>query len=325
MKPNNQTPDPRKLERHWQEGRLPCPECGHDIPLGSLGLMKFNECPKCHASFFAPQKIKDYYLFEPAGGGGMGSVYKAVSPKYPGRLLAVKILSRDERSNPSNILALLNEARISAHFKDSEFVAACLDSGYDNDEYFTVMEFISGERLDKRIARFGKLGEQETIVIALHVLSAEQHIYKCGYLFRDLKPENIIINEKGYAIMIDFGLCMTREHALNPDEEYVSGSPYYIPPERLTGAGEDARSEIYSLGMIMYQALTGKTFFDAAEIDSLAKRHLSKVRLSVESKLDGINPALAKILAKMIAQHPEDRPSSFTEVFEMLQRLLKQS
>ena len=163
----------------------------------------------------------------------------------------------------------------------------------------------------------------ETIAIALHVLSAEQHIYKCGYLFRDLKPENIIINEKGYAILIDFGLCMTREHALNPDEEYVSGSPYYIPPERLTGAGEDARSEIYSLGMIMYQALTGKTFFDAAEIDSLAKRHLSKIRLSVESKLDGINPALAKILAKMIAQHSEDRPSSFTEVFGMLQPLLQ--
>ena len=94
MKPNNQTPDPRKLEKYWQDGRLPCPECGHVIPLGSLGLMKFNECPKCHASFFAPQKIKDYFLFEPAGGGGMGSVYKAVSPQYPNRILAVKILKR---------------------------------------------------------------------------------------------------------------------------------------------------------------------------------------------------------------------------------------
>ena len=178
MKPNNQTPDPRKLEKHWQEGRLPCPECGHDIPLSSLELMKFNECPKCHASFFAPQKIKNYYLYEPAGGGGMGSVYKAVSPQYPGRLLAVKILSRDERSNPSNILAMLNEAHVSEQFKDSEFIAACLDSGYDNDEYFTVMEFVSGERLDKRIARFGQLGEQETIAIALHVLAADKHIYK---------------------------------------------------------------------------------------------------------------------------------------------------
>ena len=74
--------------------------------------------------------------------------------------------------------------------------------------------------------------------------------------------------------------------------------------------------------MIMYQALTGKTFFDAAEIDSLAKRHLSKMRLSVESKLDGINPALAKILAGMVAQKQQDRPQSFPEVFEMLKPLL---
>ncbi|MCR4573398.1 MAG: serine/threonine protein kinase [Lentisphaeria bacterium] len=322
MNINSQLPDSQKLEKHWQEGKLPCPECGHALPLGSLSLMKFNECPKCHANFFAPQKIKDYYLFEPAGGGGMGSVYKAVSPKYKGRLLAVKILSRDERSNPSNILAILNEARISSRFKDSEYLAACLDSGYDNDEYFTVMPFVSGERLDKRITRLNRLPEQEVIVIALHVLAAEQHIYNCGYLFRDLKPENIIINGQGYAILIDFGLCMTREHALHPDEEYVSGSPYYIPPERLTGSGENASSEIYSLGMVMYQALMGKTFFDAAEIDSLAKRHLSKIRLSVESKLDGINPALAKILAKMLAQKQEDRPQSFQEVFGMLQPLL---
>ncbi len=318
----DKVPSAKRMEKLWSAGQFACPECGFQIGLDTLELMRFNECPKCKAIFYAPQRVKDFYLFAPAGGGGMGSVYKAVSPRFPDRLLAVKLLAREEQGNPGNIHALLNEAQVSGKFAACEFLAGCLDAGYDNGEYFTAMDYIEGERLDKRIERLVRLPEPEVIAIALHVLAAEQHIYRHGFLFRDLKPENIIINEKGYAILIDFGLCISREHALNPDEDYVSGSAYYLPPERLTGQGEDARSEIYSLGMVMYHALTGKTYFDASEIDALAKRHLSKLRVSTEAKLEEISPPLAAILGSMIAQEPESRPGSFEEVFVALKALL---
>jgi serine/threonine protein kinase len=101
----------------------------------------------------------------------------------------------------------------------------------------------------------------------------------------------------------------------------VSGSPYYLPPERLLGTGEDAYSEIYSLGMVMYYALSGQTYFDANEVEALAKRHVSKVRLSVSSKLRGFREELVAVLSKMIKQEPEDRYGNFREVAEAIQAI----
>ncbi|NMA45262.1 MAG: serine/threonine protein kinase [Lentisphaerae bacterium] len=314
-------PSAKFLSRCWDKGRLPCTSCKKSLPISEMRLLQLQNCPHCDTPYFAPKKIADYFLYEPAGGGGMGSVYKAVSLNFPEQLLAVKVLSRRERDNPPNIHALLNEAAVSAHFRESEFIASCLDSGFADDEYFTVMDYITGERLDKRIERLNQLPAQEVVPMALHILAAEQHIYTRGFLFRDLKPENIIINPNGYAVLLDFGLCITREQALNPTDEFISGSPYYLPPERLLGNSEDAYSELYSLGMVMFHALTGRTYYDADELESLAKRHVSKLRVSSAAKLEGIFPPLAELMERMIRQNPEERPQTFAEVFEALKQI----
>lgn len=314
-------PSAKSFAQAWAQGLAICPECHTGNPLADLETLTFQPCCKCGKSFFVPKKVGCAFLYEPAGGGGMGSVYKAVSERFPDRLLAVKLLSRAERDSATNVQALLNESRISALFKDSQYLAACLDAGFDNDETYTVMDFITGERLDKMIERMGHIPEPQLLALVRHILAAEQHIYRLGYLFRDLKPENIIITPQGYAVLLDFGLCIPRQQALESGDEYVSGSPYYIPPERLLGKPEDARSEIYSLGMVMYVALTGKTYFDAEEMNDLAMRHLSKLRVSNEAKMAGISPPLAKILTSMIAQNQEDRPSSFMELYQALNAL----
>lgn len=315
-------PSAKFLTRCWDKGKLPCSSCKKMIELSELTPLQLQNCPHCQTPFFAPKKIADYFLYEPAGGGGMGSVYKAVSENFPDHLLAVKVLSRQERSNPPNIHALLNEAAVSSHFRDNEFIASCLDSGYADDEYFTVMDYISGERLDKRIERLNQLPAHEVIPLALHILVAEQHIYARGFLFRDLKPENIIITPNGYAVLLDFGLCISRDQALNPTDDFVSGSPYYLPPERLLGTSEDAYSELYSLGMVMFHALTGRTYYDADELQSLAKRHVSKLRVSSAAKLEGIFPPLATLMESMIRQNPQERPQTFAEAFEKLKQIL---
>lgn len=316
-------PSAKNYEQYWAQGFLACPECKALNAISDVTPLSFVPCCKCKKQFFAVKKVGPAFLFEPAGGGGMGSVYKAVSEQFPDQLLAVKLLSRKERNSPINVLALLNEARISSVFKESQFIASCLDAGFDNDEYYTVMNFVTGERLDKLIERLGKLPEPNLLKLVQHILAAEQHIYKHGYLFRDLKPENIIVTPEGYAVLLDFGLCVPREQASNQADEYVSGSPYYIPPERLLGQGEDVRSEIYSLGMIMYFALTGRTYFDAEEMNALAKRHLSKLRISNAAKMQDISQPIADLISKMIAQTPDDRPNSFKEIFDTIDSILK--
>jgi serine/threonine-protein kinase len=311
---------PEELARQCEErvvafegGHLPCQGCGLQIPSRKLEVLKMVECPQCQRIAFVPLRVGNYWLFEPLGGGGMGSVYKAVNRQYPTQLFAVKILSRTEKTKPVNIHAMLNEARIGKIVGGHPCLVKCVDSGCEEGEYYSAMELVQGERLDKRVDRLGRLPERQVLQMGMHILSAEQHIYKCGYLYRDMKPENIIINEGGFAVLFDYGLCISRELALNPQEEYVSGSPYYLPPERLLGTGEDAYSEIYSIGMVMYYALSGQTFFDAKEVEALAKRHLSKMRLSVSGKLRDFRPELVEVLGRMIRQEPGERYQTFHE------------
>ena len=306
------------LDKAWETGKYPCPECGNEMEMASLTPLMDYECPVCKQKFFLPRKLGEYYLYAQIGAGGMGSVFKGVSRKFNGFILAIKLLARQARQDPSNIRALLNESDVCVNFLESEFIAACVDSGFVDDEYYTVMPFVEGERLDARINRLGKLPLSEVLPMCLHILAAEQHIYRHGFLFRDMKPENIIINNFGYAVLLDFGLCIPLEQARNPEDEFISGSPYFMPPERLLGNPEDACSEIYSIGMVVYNALTGHTIYDADDLDALAHRHVAKVKISNASKMEGIEPEMAKILDKMIKREPQERYQTFTELADVL-------
>ncbi|MFA6930133.1 MAG: serine/threonine-protein kinase [Lentisphaeria bacterium] len=317
-------PDPVAALQLWEKGQILCPFCGKTMALENLQPLQLMPCSGCQEMLFVPKKIARYFLYEPSGGGGMGSVYKAVSALYPGDILALKILSREARENPANIRALLNEARVSSSFINCDFIVACLDSGYADDEYYAAMPFIDGERLDKRIDRLSQLPEKEVLTIGLHILAAEQHIYHMGYLYRDLKPENIIINQYGYAVLLDFGLCIPRQQANHNEEEFISGSPYYLPPERLLGSGENASSEIYSLGMVLYHTLTGRTFYDADEMQALARRHISGLRINSTAKMQGLRTSIGILLDAMVRQEANERPQDFAYVADSLKAILQE-
>lgn len=308
------------LLRNWEANSYPCPKCGKRQKWSDLAPLMMNSCPKCHDSFYMPRKLGDYFLFEPAGGGGMGTVYKAVSNRFPGLLLAVKLITRAAMTDPDAVRALLNECKISAKFQGSEFLAPCLATGCIENETFSVMQYLIGERLDKRIERCGKLPVNEVLAYLRHLLAAEQHIVNCGYLYRDMKPENVMISPEGYAILFDFGLCVPLEEAANPHDEYISGSPYYLPPERLLGEPENMSSEIYSLGMLVYHALTGHTLYDAKGLEELAHRHVTKLRISNQARMQEIPAEIANTLSWMIGQEPKDRPQSFHELLDALPR-----
>lgn len=309
----------------FEQGSVLCQHCG--ASMSRVGKAPFSEstCEKCGKEFFIPGKVERYFLYELLGHGGMGSVYRAFAEGAPDETVAVKLLSRSAGENPSNIKALLTESRIASNFTGSDFVAGSLGHGFADGEYYIVSPCIEGERLDRRIARLEKLPSVEMLTVARHILAAEQYIFRRGYLFRDLKPENVIINPYGYAVLLDFGLCKSVTEAANPaGTAYVAGSPYYIPPERLMNEAENAASEIYSLGMVMYFGLTGRNYYNADEIDALARRHISGIRLASSGKMQGIEPRIASLLNDMIRQDNHERPQTFTEVDIRICDLLKE-
>jgi eukaryotic-like serine/threonine-protein kinase len=295
-----------------------CFECGscHTV----LSLMNFTplsleKCTQCESPIFIPYNIKDYWLYRPLGGGGMGSVYKAVHYKYPNMEFAVKILPRDKKDDPRLIDALLKEANIGKTFGIHPHLTAVADCGSYGNEYFNAMDFCEGRRLDQIIESSEPIPQKYVLLWALQVLSAEQKMYDCGYLYRDLKPQNLLIDKDGNAHIIDYGLCVKIEEATNKGVETVDGSPLYMPPERICGLPENMSSEIYSLGMVMFHALARKTYYTATGAFEVSRKHVNSLRMAnVANRIPRtVSPKIADVLDKMTARAPVERYQTYKE------------
>ena len=310
-----------------QSGFLPCVGCGKDMELNSFAPLSITPCPSCGTQNFIPQKIKDYWLYEPLGGGGMGSVYHAFLEHDPEIELAVKILPRQRKNEAFLIQALLCEARIGYHFGDHPHLVKIIDMGYSDGEYFEAMEYVEGIRLARIIESPVKRPEKQILLWALQILSAEQHMFEKGYLFRDLKPQNIIIDNNGNVKLFDFGLAITLEEALNLQSDEIQGSPHYIPPERIVGAGESLCSEIYSLGMLLFHMLARQTYYSSAELELLMAKHVTALRVgNVAGKLPSeTNQDIVRVLNRMINRTPRERYQTYCAAAADLMRIYKMS
>ena len=309
----------------FKRGQFICFHCGGLLSMEGLEPLASVLCTYCQQELPVPQRIAGFWLFHRLGGGGMGVVYRACHEEYPEKFYAVKILPRGRKKrNPRLVRNLENEASIAQRLGEHPCLVRLLAWGFADDEHYMAMDYISGDRLDQKIKKLGTLPEGEVLLIALRVVSGLSHIYNRGYLYRDLKPGNIIIDEKDGAYLYDFGICMSVEEAMEePEEDIVAGTPLYFAPERLTGAGETPASEIYSLGMVMYHALRGETYFSARELEtSLAKEDRPTTLLLRRNKMEGISPDLAKILEKMIQREVGKRYQCFHEVERDLLRLV---
>ena len=306
-------------------GLIPCSKCGHDLSLESYKPLSIDKCPECETPLFIPMLIKDYWLYEPLGGGGMGSVYHAFHKDNMQFEVAVKLLPRARNKDPYLIEALMGEAKICWQLGEHQHLNKVIDFGRYHNEYYAVFEFIEGTRLDQIIESPVKRPNKQVILWALQILSAEQHMYDKGFLFRDLKPQNIMIDKSGNVKLFDFGLALPIDKALNDDSDKIEGSPYYIPPERIVGVGESQYSEIYSLGMVIFHILAGEPYYSAEDIRSLVGKHVLSMRLSdVGQRLPPkTNPHLIEILNKMIERLPENRYATYMEVAADLFKVYK--
>ena len=293
-----------------------CEFCSSVHSLINQQPLSISKCEDCGSSNFIPYLIKHYWLYKPLGGGGMGSVYKAIYYDNPKWEFAVKVLPREKKDDPKLIEALINEATIGKTFGQHPHLIAVADYGKYHDEYFAALEFCKGKRLEQIIEFTDTINQKYVLLWALQLLSAEQQIWDSGYLYRDMKPQNIMIDEDKNARLFDYGLCVPRDKSNDPDSEMIQGSPLYMPPERIVGMEENMSSEIYSIGMVMYHALTRKTYYTASGAFELAKKHVTSLRTtSVAHKLPVyVNPIMANILDKMLARIPKNRYQTFRDV-----------
>ena len=309
----------REIER-YERGLVACEKCRRTASLADFPALSLQKCPACGDLLVVPMKVADWWVTRPLGAGGAGCVYLARQADEPSAKAAVKVLRRSAQGAEAEVAALMREAEIGHGFGSHPHLARIHDYGQWEDNTFVIMEYVEGTRLDDIMDRHvTRMGPEEAMYYAFDVLSALEHMYAHGYVYRDLKPQNVIIKPDGFAALIDYGLCMTIEESRRQTQGPILGSPLYMAPERSLALGEDARSDMYSLGMVLFHMLTGDSYFSSTAVGEVVEGHTRRVRMPIGSKMPGFDPDLAGLVDRLIRRTRRERFSSYAELREAME------
>ncbi|MCD6521199.1 CHASE2 domain-containing protein [Candidatus Calescamantes bacterium] len=259
--------------------------------------------------------IGKYRVVEELGRGGMAIVYRACRRGRKG-FVALKVLQKNLAEDPAFVKRFHREAEAMKTLHHPNIVCI-LDVGKDEDNHFLVMEFLKGKGLDDYLREKGMLSEEESLNIALQIAQGLKHAHDKGIIHRDLKPGNIILTPQG-AKIVDFGLAkdLSSEATKLTTTGTIMGTPEYMAPEQFRGEEADPRADIYALGVVLYEMLTGIPPFTGESIGEIMNKHLWE-----QPDFSGINKKIAKVLSKMLAKGKEERYKSMEEVIEELERV----
>ena len=263
-----------------------------------------------------------YEMVEKVGNGGMSTVYKAVD-KVLKRNVAVKILRDEFTTDEEFIKRFEAEAQSAARLTHANIVSI-YDVGVEGNLHYIVMELIQGKTLKEIIIKErGPLPWKWSVNVAIQIASALDMAHKNNIVHRDIKPHNIIITEDGIAKVTDFGIAKAVSNSTITAFGTTIGSVHYFSPEHARGGFTDAKSDLYSLGVVMYEMLTGRVPFDADTPVSVALKHMQE---EPEEPIE-INPhipvAINKIIMKALQKDATLRYQSASEMLSDLKKSLK--
>jgi serine/threonine-protein kinase len=245
------------------------------------------------------------------GKGGMGEVYRADDLKL-GQPVALKLLPDHLLSDGAALARFHREVRVARQVSHKN-VCRVYDIGETDGRHFLSMEFIKGEELSSLLHRIGRLPGDKAIQIARQICAGLAAAHDVGVLHRDLKPSNVMIDEHGNARITDFGLAGLAEEF--GADELAAGTPAYMAPEQLEGKEQTVRTDIYSLGLVLYELFTGKQAFEAATFGDLIKlRRSDTTPTTPTSIVKDLDPIIEKVIDRCMQKDPAQRPSSALQV-----------
>jgi serine/threonine protein kinase len=267
-----------------------------------------------------------YEVVGQIGEGGMGIVYRAVDRK--GGIVAIKRLHADIAATPGIMTRFEREASAHAMLAHPNIASLHAVGSTEGGELFFVMELVEGESL-AHVLRRGPLPRTEALRLAKQILSALHHAHQLGMVHRDLKPDNVLLDRRSgstVAKVIDFGLVKMLQNVLGPAEcqrltvtGMVFGTPGYMPPEQILGREIDARTDLYSFGIMLFEMLTGTLPFDSEEVSVMWNMHLyAPVPSLADRASDVASSDLDAVIQALLAKTPDGRFDSALAVIRAL-------
>src|ERR687895_267673 len=261
-----------------------------------------------------------YRLEERIGAGGMSSVYRAFDPTLE-RWVAIKLMHRDISNDPDQLERFRREARAVAQLNHPHVVTV-IDAGEDDGAPYIVFEYVEGETLKDRIRRLGRLPVSEAVAYAIEIGRALSCAHAHRLVHRDVKPQNVLIDPDGRAKVTDFGIARSMEAQGLTAPGRVLGTTDCVSPEQALGHEVTEQSDIYSLGIVLYEMLTGEVPFKADTQVAVAMQHVREPLPDVQRRRPEISAALAAAVDRATAKEVDNRYGTVDEMVHDLEEVL---
>src|SRR5919197_2407853 len=261
-----------------------------------------------------------FRLDEKIGAGGMSTVYRAFDPTLE-RWVAIKLMHRDISTDPDQLERFRREARAVARLNHPHIVTV-IDAGEDEGAPYIVFEYVQGETLKDRIRRLGRLPVAEAVAYAIEIGRALSSAHSRRLVHRDVKPQNVLIDLDGRAKVTDFGIARSLEAKGLTATGRVLGTTDYVSPEQALGHPVTEQSDIYSLGVVLYEMLTGETPFSADSQVAVAMKHVKEPLPDVQRRRPEVSAALAAVVDRATAKETGNRYRTVDEMVHDLEEVL---
>jgi hypothetical protein len=310
-----QTTDPDEADETRIQAFSPTPISQKQPTTGRasvVSISRFSSFDSLEETRFVMGSIvgERYRIIGLLGKGGMGEVYRADDLKL-GIPVALKFLPENLANDGAMLARFHREVRIARQVSHPS-VCRVYDIGEIAGQHFLSMEYIDGEDLATLMRRIGRLPHDKAVEIARQVCAGLAAAHDVGVLHRDLKPANIMLDGRGKAHIMDFGLAGIAEEIANDDVR--SGTPAYMAPEQLTGEEVSVKSDIYSLGLVLYEIFTGKRVYEAQTLADLMMLHEQSTPATPTAFVKEIDPLVEKIILRCLEKDPRRRPHSALQV-----------